>query len=73
MKNQKILHIIAFSLVAVGGINWGLFGLFGIDLVEVIFGTIPVLADFIYTLVGVATVYLIVVHIKECKVCATTK
>ena len=37
---MKMLHIVTFSLVLVGGLNWGLVGLFGINLVSMIFGSI---------------------------------
>ena len=46
----KILGI----LLIVGGLNWGLIGLFDFNLVEVIFGSIPVLEQIIYIVVGVA-------------------
>ncbi len=35
---MKALKIIAFILVIVGGLNWGLVGLFNFDLVAAIFG-----------------------------------
>lgn len=69
-KTRRWLHIVAFVLVIVGGINWGLFGLFDLDLVDAIFGTwSPMLANVIYVLVGASAVYLLFVHKNECKVC----
>lgn len=50
---------IALALVTVGGINWGLIGLFGFNLVEALFGAIPWLVTLVYILVGVAAVYVI--------------
>jgi uncharacterized membrane protein YuzA (DUF378 family) len=71
-KTKKWLHIVAFVLVIVGGINWGLFGLFDLDLVDSIFGGwSPLLANIIYVLIGVSAVYLLFVHKSECKVCDT--
>jgi uncharacterized membrane protein YuzA (DUF378 family) len=46
-------------LVIVGGLNWGLVGLFGLDLVELIFGSIEILQRIVYILVGLAAVYMI--------------
>lgn len=50
---------IALTLVVIGGINWGLVGLFGFDLVAAIFGNMSVLSRIIYILVGISAVYAI--------------
>jgi uncharacterized protein len=53
--------IIALVLLIVGGLNWGLMGLFNFDLVAAIFGgdvgTRSVLARIIYTIVGASAIY----------------
>lgn len=70
-QTQKWLHITAFILVIIGGINWGLFGLFDLDLVDAVFaGWSPFLANIIYVLVGISAVYLLIVHKGECKICS---
>ncbi|MBP6985090.1 MAG: DUF378 domain-containing protein [Alphaproteobacteria bacterium] len=51
-----MLDKIFMILLIVGGINWGLFGLLGIDLVAKIFGGGTVVAKVVYILVGVAGV-----------------
>jgi len=56
---MKILNWIALILVIVGGLNWGLIGLIGFDLVAYLFASIPVLQSLVYTLVGVSAVYVI--------------
>jgi len=40
--------------VAFAAVNWGLYGLMGIDLVKVVFGQLGVLATVVYVLIGVA-------------------
>jgi len=55
---MKALYMIAMILVVVGGLNWGLVGLFNFDLVAAIFGVMSVFSRVIYTLVGVSAVYL---------------
>ena len=55
---MKIIKIIAMILVIVGGLNWGLVGLFNIDLVAAIFGAMSVISRIVYTLVGLSAVYL---------------
>jgi hypothetical protein len=51
------LDFVALVLIVVGGLNWGLVGLFKFDLVAAIFGGGSVLARIVYVLVGVAAVY----------------
>ncbi|MDB6103887.1 MAG: hypothetical protein JWO52_3886 [Gammaproteobacteria bacterium] len=48
---------IAFWLLVVGGLNWGLFGLFGVDLVAVVFGPGSVAARVVYVVVGLSAIY----------------
>ena len=40
MKNSvwKSIDVIAYSLLLIGALNWGLVGLFGFDLVAAMFG-----------------------------------
>lgn len=56
---MKTLKVIAFILVIIGGINWGLVGLFGYDLVASLLGAWPALVGIIYDLVGLSAIYLI--------------
>jgi uncharacterized membrane protein YuzA (DUF378 family) len=51
------IDFVAVVLVVVGGLNWGLVGLFKFDLVQAILGGVPVLARLVYILVGLAAVY----------------
>lgn len=57
MAKMKILDWVAISLLIIGGINWGLFGLFKIDLVKLLFGSMTLFARVIYSLVGLSAVY----------------
>ena len=52
-----IIGKVAYILMVIGAINWGLVGLLDINLVTLIFGSIPILAKIIYILVGVSGVY----------------
>jgi len=52
---------IAAVLVIVGAINWGLVGIFQWDLVEAIFGSVDWLLRTVYTIVGIAGLYMIYV------------
>jgi hypothetical protein len=56
----KALNMIALALIIIGGINWGLMGLFQFDLVAAIFGgQSATLARIVYILVGLAALYAI--------------
>ncbi len=55
---MKAIDIIAASLLVIGGLNWGLWGLMDIDLVATVFGSeSSIAARFIYLLVGAAAIY----------------
>jgi uncharacterized membrane protein YuzA (DUF378 family) len=49
----------ALALVIIGGLNWGLVGLFKFNLVATIFGDDSALSRVVYTLVGLSAVYLV--------------
>jgi len=51
------IDFVAIVLVVIGGLNWGLVGLFNFDLVQAILGGVPILARLVYILVGVAAAY----------------
>jgi hypothetical protein len=65
MTERNSLDWLAMILVIVGGLNWGLVGLFGLDLVELIFGSIMILQRIVYILVGLAAVYMIFFATKK--------
>jgi len=67
---MKWIHYLAYLLLWVGGLNWGLIGLFNYNLVESLLGSWPMLFKWVYVLVGVATVYVLFTHTKDCKVCS---
>ena len=48
---------IPMILLAIGGINWGLIGLFDFNLVERIFGDGSLLTRIIYVAVGISALY----------------
>ena len=54
---MNTLDIIALILVIVGGLNWGLVGLFQFDLVATIFGAGNIISNIVYVLVGISALY----------------
>ena len=63
MKHHHTIDLIAFILLLIGGLNWGLVGLFDFDLVGSIFGMM--LGRIIFVLVGLAAVYRIVMWVRS--------
>jgi uncharacterized protein len=56
------LYIPSKLLTIIGALNWGLVGLLNFDLVAAIFGKKSFISRLIYTVVGMAGVYLIIKH-----------
>ena len=77
---MKALHYVAFILLAVGGINWGLVGLAGLvspgsnwNVVNLIVTAINggmQLEGIIYVLVGLSAVWIVLGHKRDCKMCS---
>lgn len=57
---MKSLNVLTLILVIVGGLNWGLVGLFDWDLVAAILGEGSILARLVYILVAVSAVWQLV-------------
>ncbi|MBR6046189.1 MAG: DUF378 domain-containing protein [Ruminococcus sp.] len=61
-----MLDKIALFLLIVGGLNWGLVGLFEFDLVSFLFGgQTAVLSRIVYVLVAVSAIWCISLFFKE--------
>ena len=66
---MKALHMIAWILVIIGGLNWLLIGLFDFNVVMYLG---DMLARIVYVLVGLAALYELFTHKANCKACATS-
>lgn len=54
---MRTLDLLTAVLVIVGGLNWGLVGLFGFDLVAALLGEMSLLSRIVYALVGLSAAY----------------
>jgi uncharacterized membrane protein YuzA (DUF378 family) len=61
---MRAINTITLLLLILGGLNWGLVGLFGFDLVATIFGEMSMLSRIVYALVGISAIVQIVPLIK---------
>ncbi len=68
---MKFLHSVSFILLIVGGLNWLAFGLFKWQIGDLFGGGEMTVSRIIYVLVGLATVWILVNHKKDCKWCSS--
>jgi uncharacterized protein len=62
---MKLLNAIAYILVVVGGLNWGLVGFFDYNLVAHLLGAMPMVEKVVYCAVGVSAL-LMLISVKKC-------
>ena len=61
-----MLDNISLVLIIIGALNWGIIGLFGVDLIGMLFGgQLTLIPRIIYTLVGIAGIWAIPLLFKE--------
>lgn len=65
----KGLHMTAFILLIIGGLNWLLLGLFNWEIGSLLGGMDSVVSKIVYVLVGLAALYELFTHKKNCKHC----
>ena len=56
-KYLKIVDIVTGAFLILGGLNWGLVGFFGLDLVSTFFGSMSIGSRIVYGLVGICALY----------------
>jgi uncharacterized membrane protein YuzA (DUF378 family) len=54
---MRLINTLTLVLLIVGGLNWGLVGLFGFDLVAAIFGDMSPLSRIVFALVGLSALW----------------
>jgi uncharacterized membrane protein YuzA (DUF378 family) len=64
---MKALHVTAFTLLVIGGLNWLLVG-FGWNLVDYLFGMGSVISKIIYILVGISAIVELFIHNRRTSV-----
>ena len=57
---MSALDWVAWVLVIVGGLNWGLFGALNFNLVDALFGMWPAVTMVVYILVGLGALWMII-------------
>lgn len=54
---MKAVDTLVALLLVIGGLNWGLVGIFNFDLVATIFGSMSALSRLVYAVVGLGAIY----------------
>lgn len=54
---MKSIDVLFATLLVIGGLNWGLVGLFNFDLVATILGNMSALSRVVYIVVGLSAIY----------------
>lgn len=67
---MKVLHMVAFILLVVGGLNWLVLALFNWEIGALFGGMDALVSRIIYILVGLSAVWLLVTYKKGCRNCA---
>lgn len=62
---MQALKIITYILVIIGALNWGLVGLFELDLVALLFGDMTILSRIVYALVGISAIIYFFLSYRE--------
>lgn len=62
---MRIVNQLTLFLVIVGGLNWGLIGLFGFDLVAALFGEMSAVSRLVYVLVGASALWQLIPLLKS--------
>ncbi len=61
--------MVTFLLVIIGALNWGLIGLFDMNLVATVLGGMPAVERTVYVLVGLSAIWEAVKHMHYCRMC----
>lgn len=68
---MKWLHMVTFTLVIIGALNWGLLSIFDFNIVSTIFGFAAGLENFVYASIGFSALWIVFKHKNDCKTCSS--
>ncbi len=58
---MQVVDVIAFSLLLIGGLNYLIAGVFGVDLMQLMFGTnISIVGRVVYSVIGLSALLLLI-------------
>jgi len=69
--DARTTHFVKHYLLVAGGLQLGILGLLGVDVVSRLFQDAPYMVRIFYLAVGIAAVLNIVTHSSNCRLCNT--
>jgi uncharacterized membrane protein YuzA (DUF378 family) len=67
---MRTIDWIALAIVIIGALNWGIVGLTGYDIFGPLFGVSSLVSRIIYGIVGLSTLYLIIISFTTINDCS---
>ena len=64
------MHRIAFTLIVIGGLNWGILAVTGWEIGQIFGGMDAVISKIIYIVIGLAALLEAFTHKHNCRKCA---
>ncbi len=61
---MEIINKIAFALVIIGALNWGLVGFFNFDVVAALFGVLSYVSRVIYGIIGLSAIWVLLGYFR---------
>jgi uncharacterized membrane protein YuzA (DUF378 family) len=65
MYKLSNLDKVSILLILIGAINWGLIGLFNVNLVYILFGSVLIIEKLIYILIGASSINMLLLMSKS--------
>ena len=65
MRNHNIADWIAYILLVIGGLNWGIIGAVQTNVVDQLLGRLPYVVPGLYIVIGLAAIYVIIACIAK--------
>jgi hypothetical protein len=66
---MKNIHILSIMFVLIGAFDLAFMGLFNVNVINTLFGSVPGLENVIYVLIGLSGILMIAQHKGDCKLC----
>lgn len=67
--HNRGMHMVTFTLLVIGGLNWLLWAVFGWEIGQIFGGMDAGISRIIYVLVGLSAIYEFATHGKRCREC----
>ena len=63
----RFFKLFSYILILLGALNWGMFGVFGTNVVAYLFGQGTILSNTIYALIGASAIINVILAYADCE------